>query len=417
VAAIATLESPDQPARFQAGRGLRVCAFFQHMPPYSGAAALRGASIMTALAGRLQDGPGHVEVYSTIPAPAPLPGLTVRSIGVPEVENALSLPARIVGELRVGRAAAKAMFARGVRWDLAVVSTPGYLAALVIAAAARKRGIPYVIELRDVYPQVYAEAGLLSRSSWLYRFFARRSGRMYEGARAVIAATRGLARTVSEDSPAARVHHVYNGFPAELLGRAAPKHARFTVCFHGVMGFFQDIETLAEVARRLVPHDVDVAVIGYGRKEPLIAGSGLPNVRAFGRLSFEATMAEVERCHVGLCLRKDEAISRDAFPVKVWEYLGLGLPSIVTPLCEAGEFLERNGCGIQLPAADVDRIVGEILRLRSDEGALSAMAQRCRQTAPRFTREATGSEAAGIVAHCAEGAAASARSTQSGPTK
>lgn len=370
------------------------------MPPYSGAAALRGASIMVALAQRLEGRPHHIRVFTTIPKPDTLPSLEVRSIGTPEVENALGLPARIVGELRMGWVASKAMFGGETRCDLAVISTPGYLAALVIAFVARRRGVPYVLELRDVYPQVYAEAGLLRRRSWLYRFFARRTGAMYTGARAVIAATQGLARTVSADAPQARVHAVYNGFPSKLLARRAVKHERFTVGFHGVMGFFQDIETLVEVARALLPHEVDIVVVGYGRKETLIAEAGLPNLRFLGRQPFDATVEQIARCHVGLCLRKDEEISRDAFPVKVWECLGLGLPSIVTPVCEAGEFLHIERCGFQLPAGDVQTIVALVLRLKNDPGELAALTDRCRRTAERFTREQTGIEAARVVEQC-----------------
>lgn len=381
-------------------QAIRVHAFFQHMPPYSGAAALRGASIMVALARCLEGRPHEVQVFTTIPAPDTLPGITVRSIGTSEVENALSLAARIIGELRMGWAAGRVMFDGKTHCDLAVISTPGYLAALLIAAAARRRGVPYVLELRDVYPQVYAEAGLLRRGSWLYRFFEHRTHAMYAGARAVIAATRGLARTVSEDVPHARVYPVYNGFPSKLLARGAVKHARFTVCFHGVMGFFQDIETLVDVARALVPLEVDMVVVGYGRKETLIAEAGLPNLRFLGRQPFDATVEQVERCHVGLCLRKDEEISRDAFPVKVWECLGLGLPSIVTPECEAGEFLEAQGCGVQLPAGDVQRIVEQVLRLKDNPHELASLTERCRLVAERFTREQTGLEAARLVEQC-----------------
>lgn len=379
---------------------MRVRAFFQHMPAYSGAAALRGASVLGALADVLAGEGVAIEAFTSIPDPAPLDGVAVHSIGVPEVENSRGLLARIAGEIRMGRAAARAMFDDGLGCDLAVISSPGYLAALTIAAAARRRGIPYVVELRDVYPQVYAEAGLLRRGSLPYHFFARRTQRLYGGAQAVIAATQGLARTVTEDAPTARVHAIYNGFPAGLMQREARRHDRFTVCFHGVMGFFQDIETLVEVARRLQPEDVDMVVVGYGRNEGLVAGANLGNLRFLGRQPFERTMAEVERCHLGLCLRKDEEISRDAFPVKVWEYLGLGLPSLVTPACEAGDFIESHGCGRQLPAGDVDRLVGAILALKNDPGALKQMSDRCRATATEYTRERTGRAAALVIADC-----------------
>jgi glycosyltransferase involved in cell wall biosynthesis len=379
---------------------VRVHAYFQHMPPYSGAASLRGASIMTAVAALLADRPNCVHVYTTIPCPDALPGLTVESLDAPEVENKLSLVARIWGELRVGWAAGRKMFAANTLCNLAVISTPGYLAALVICALARRRGIPYVLELRDIYPQVYAEAGLIGERSWLYGFFVRRSRIMYERACAVVAATKGLAREVSAVSPRARVRHVYNGFPAELLNRGNNKHTRFTVCFHGTFGFFQDVETLLVVGRLLVEHDIEMVVVGYGRKEGEILRAAHPNLKFYGRQSFERTVSIIEMCHVGLCLRRDEGISKDAFPVKVWEYLGLGMPSIVTPPCEAGEFLEANRCGFQLPSGAARKIVDVILQLQRRPSDLEEMARRCRMTAQQYTREKTGMDAAQVVLSC-----------------
>ena len=109
-------------------------------------------------------------------------------------------------------------------------------------------------------------------------------------------------------------------------------------------------------------------------------------------------MNQIERCHVGLCLRMDDDVSRDAFPVKVWEYLGLGMPSIVTPHCEAGEFLERHSCGIQFPAGDVDAIVSAVLRFESEHDKRGEMSAKCRSAAGSFTRERLGVEAALLVA-------------------
>jgi glycosyltransferase involved in cell wall biosynthesis len=271
------------------------------------------------------------------------------------------------------------------------------MAALVITGFAKWHGVPYILELRDVYPQVYAEAGLLKRNSFLYRTFAALSVRMYRGAKKVIAATQGLEREVRDQAPDAQVRCVYNGFPSALTQRQGVKHTRFTVCFHGVLGFFQDVETLIEVARRLQDFDIDVLTIGYGRKEQLLQQCHLPNLRFLGRLSFDDTMAQVEHCHVGLCLRLDDGISKDAFPVKVWEYMGLGLPCVVTPQCEAGDFLQQHACGLQFNAGDVQGIVQAVVKLRDDPAQMANMAQRCRATGSAFTREKTGMAVAELI--------------------
>ena len=374
---------------------LRISAFFQHLPPYSGAAALRGQSIMARLPLLLPE--AHIKVYCSSPNPLPIEGVTVIALQVPEVENSLGLFRRLMGEMRMGFVATRQMYFARDRPDLAIVSSPGYISALVQTFFAQKRGIPYVLEMRDIYPQVYAEALLLSSDSVLYRLFRLLSRRMYRGASMVLCATQGLAREVISEESTSKVKYVYNGFPAQLAGRKAEKHQRFTVCFHGVLGFFQDVDTLLKVAKQLAPSDVDVLVIGYGRKEGPLQACELPNLRFLGRQPFEQTIAEIERCHLGLCLRLDDKISKDAFPVKVWEYLGLGIPSIVTPPCEAGEFLQDHNCGVVWESGDVGGIVSAILKAKNAPLHLESLSANCRRTAHSYTREKTGLAAAEAI--------------------
>lgn len=375
--------------------GFKVCLFFQHMPPYSGAAALRGQSIVRALPALLPN--AEIVVYTSTPKPHAIEGVDVVPLKVAEVENSQGLKQRILGELRLGYAAARQMFSVGRKADLAVISSPGYIAALVQVFFARWHRVPYVLEMRDIYPQVYAEALLLDRRSLLYKFFSRLSCWMYRHAELVLCATKGLAREVLRVEPEANVRHVYNGFPAALSDRRPDKYSRFTVCFHGILGFFQDVETLLQVSSRLAEHDIDVVVVGYGRKEALLQTAHLPNLRFLGRLPFEQTIAEIERCQLGLCLRLDDGISKDAFPVKVWEYLGLGIPSVVTPPCEAGDFLLEHDCGVVLNSGDVEGIVGAVLKAKHEPSYLQQLSSNCRSLAAQYTRERTGAAAAEAV--------------------
>ncbi|MEO1118152.1 MAG: glycosyltransferase family 4 protein [Pseudomonadota bacterium] len=376
----------------------RIFAFFQHWPPYSGAAALRGRSILLGLRDRDAAGETSLHVRTTTPDPVEFDRIEVETLPVGELENSEGIVKRVLGELRIGWIAAREILGKSGGCELLIISMPAYLAGIVLSFRARRKRVPYVLEVRDVYPQVYAGAGLIKRGSLIYRFFTRLSRRAYENAAAVVVATRGLERVVREDAPKANVQCVYNGFPGDFLTRSGDKHERFTACFHGVMGFFQDIETLIAVARELAQHDVDVVVIGYGRQESLLRGDVPANLRFLGRLPFEQTIETIERCHLGLCLRKDDPISRDAFPVKTWEYLGLGMPSIVTPHCEAGAFLEEKGCGFQLESGNVEAIVGQVLALKNNADALAALAARCRTVGADYTRKRLGAKAAEVFA-------------------
>ncbi|MFD1766104.1 glycosyltransferase family 4 protein [Sphingorhabdus buctiana] len=301
-----------------------------------------------------------------------------------------------MGELRLGIKASVAVLSLRPKASLVIISSPAYLTALILAFAARARSLPYILEIRDIYPEVYSGAGLIREGSLVFAILSRLSNSMYSGASHIIAATDGLARHIAARVDNGKVSCVYNGFPETLLNLEIRKNKRFTLCFHGVMGYFQDVDTLVAVARAVESHQIDVLVIGYGRKE-IILKDAPDNLHFAGRLPFLETIKAISACHVGLCLRIDDPISQDSFPVKVWEYIGLGIPAIITPHCEAGAFVERHQCGFQIETGNIETILGKILDLRNNRMRLEELSQNCRKIAPAFTREKAGIKIANIV--------------------
>ena len=377
-------------------RKKHIAAFFQHMPPYSGAAGLRGKSIFESLPKHVPD--SKITVYCSNPEADGISGVEVVPLSITEVENSLRLRLRLLGEALMGLAAARKMLLGWVRPDLVIISSPAYLSAIVLVFIARLRGVPYVLEMRDIYPQVYAAAGLVNDRNPFYKFSRWLSRSVYRHAKIVICPTKGVARSVAEETPKANILQVYNGFPSSLVGRSAIKYDRFTVCFHGVLGFFQDVDTLVKVSRRLVSEDIDVVAIGYGRKQASLDELELENFRFLGKQTFERTIEEIEKCHFGLSLRLDDDISKDAFPVKVWEYLALSIPTIITPPSEAGDFVTEHKCGHTVGSGDVDRIVELILDAKNDRVRLNVMAKNCQSVADKYTREQTGADISAAIA-------------------
>lgn len=368
----------------------RLYAFFQHMPPFGGASALRGASVVRGILEVWSDPDLAVKVFTTTNNPANINGVVIATIQRSEVKNNQNIYKRVLGELYLGIVASIRMFVAKEKCDYAIISSPGYLSALILSMCARFYRVPYAIDLRDVYPEVYAAAGLLSERSVIYRVLKSASIKMYTGAEVVVAATNGIADSVNRIAVDARVKVVYNGFPSSLLSRACEKRSRFTVVFHGVLGFFQDVNTLIKVAEKLELFCIDVVVVGYGRGSEIIEAYRGSNLIFYGMQPHDKTIEIIEKCHLGLCLRKNDFISKDSFPVKVWEYLGLGIPTIVTPRCEAGEFLEQNGCGYQFDSGSVGEMIEKINEIRSNPDSAFKKSSQARFVAAKFTREETG---------------------------
>lgn len=370
----------------------------QHFPPLPGGGSLRVDSIAMGLHALAEDGePLAVSVLT-----GSIPDLPVRpysvspTLGQP-VASDRPLLSRLIGEVLMGLRASWQLLWLRPQPDLLVISIPSYFMGLMVVAYARLRRVEYVVDLRDIYPEIYEEAGLLSRTSLAYRAALRLSRRMYLGAQLVVTATNGLKKRVEALAEGQDVALCYNGYPEFLNSVQVDKAERFTVCFHGVLGFFQDIEGLVDVARKLEGHDVEVLVIGYGRKEHLVRDQAPANLRFLGRLPLQETLSAVATAHVGICMRTDDRISKDAFPIKIFECLGVGIPVLVSPPCEGGAFVEDENCGKQFAVADRDGIVAEILRLQHDAVYYAAQVAAARRAAVHLSRANLGKDHAGLV--------------------
>ena len=146
------------------------------------------------------------------------------------------------------------------------------------------------------------------------------------------------------------------------------------------------------MANKLREMDIKLLVIGYGAKEDLLQFS--TNIDFLGKKSHRETMDIISKCHVGLSLRGNDRISVNSFPVKVWEYIGMEIPCIVSPPSEAGEFVELNGLGKQVSFGDYDAIINIILEYKAS--------QKLRPTpkvSSAFTRKKTGMAAAKQIAN------------------
>lgn len=385
----------------------RVFVFLPNLPPDPGAGALRGKMIVQGLVAS-GDRQARIVVITGKGTFDPIDGADVVSVSVAAPENTSGLLSRLTRECLLGMFVTLSMLRRSTRQDLIVVSSPPFIPSLMLGFAGALFRRRYVLDVRDAYPLVYVEAGLISPWSLAYRLLSSLEEVWRRKATLIFAATQGLARQMQAGDAEAKIVVAYNGFPERLLQLAPLKRERFTACFHGILGQFQDVDTLVEVARQLAMQDIDVVVIGYGPKADLLKAAELNNLTYLGKLPFEQTVGLVATCHVGLSLRRDGDISKDAFPVKVWECVGLGLPVVATPCSEAGDFLERNRCGAQYASGDVSSIIRWIVRLRDDRDVYAEHVANCREVARYATREWAGSVMGQHILHLMDDKEASA---------
>lgn len=370
---------------------MKVCAFFESLPPEGNAVALRASGILSAI--HRNPGIKLQAVLTTSLSPDLLWGETaVFRVGEPRAENSRSFAYRIRREVSIGCKSFWKLYLIRAQVDLVYISSPPFISCLMMALGCMVLRKKYVFEVRDIYPDAYVYGGALKRNSPLTIALEKLIGFVYQKAFAVLTATSGIAELVKHCMPSSKVLTVENGFPKSFLEQKSKKFETFSLVFHGVLGEFQDISLLCELASELAGRDdIDLIVIGGGSKLELIksAFAGYENLKFLGRLPFDETIATVSKCHIGMSLRTQDPISLASFPVKNWEYLGLGMPSITTPTqSEASKFLLRCGCGIDVGFGSKNEILQAIEYYRHDFSELNSKIEACRAIRRVYTREA-----------------------------
>lgn len=336
-----------------------VGTFYQYLPPEPFGTSLRADAFLRAL---LKVN-AVVDVYTTT-QDSNLVHDDLRILSFKNILNDRSRSGfiRLLAEIFIGLRVGLNIFFKK-KYDYFVVSSPSYFASIIIVLFLRLKKIPFVFDVRDTYPEALIHSKVISQKSLIARALFFITKKTYGNAFLVLAATKGLSEQILSLEPSSNVYVSYNGYPSSFKDLNPIKFKRFTLCFHGTLGYFQDIELLIKTASIVESYNIDVIVIGAGRKEALFYSTIPNNLKYLGGLSFTKTIEEVSKCHLGLCFRTGDPLSSSAFPIKVWEYIGLGIPTLITPHCEGGKFVTEYGCGYQFSEGDVGAIVDTVIDL------------------------------------------------------
>jgi glycosyltransferase involved in cell wall biosynthesis len=146
---------------------------------------------------------------------------------------------------------------------------------------------------------------------------------------------------------------------------------------HGNFGELFDLDVFAAIARGLAARvmvDYRIRIVGFGKKLEALQALGLPRVEVMGPRDNREIGALLRRAHIGLSVHKHYDDEGRAFPVKVFEFLGSGLPTVVIPRNEGGRAVVERGFGGSFEAHEVDDAIALLARLINDPAARRAIA-------------------------------------------
>jgi glycosyltransferase involved in cell wall biosynthesis len=261
--------------------------------------------------------------------------------------------------------------------DVVMGTSPPIFQAISAWLIAFVRGKPFLLEIRDLWPEFAIDIGILKNECliWMSRRFEMF---LYHRATHLVVNSPAYREYLIEKGvPSEKVSLIANGVDPSLFSPEIEDasirnefnfHDKFVVTYAGAFGMANDLDTLVRAADRLRSRsDIHILLVGDGKeRERLhdeVAKRKLENVtfcRARPKREIPAVLAASDACVATL---KDIAMFRTTYPNKVFDYMAAGRPTLLAIDGVIRDVIEKANGGIFCMPGDDVALADAILAL------------------------------------------------------
>lgn len=310
------------------------------------------------------------------------------------------------GTFAAGAAAAMLTIRRP---DVLLATSPPMPGALAACAAARARRVPFVVDVRDLWPAVAVALDELSNPR-VVRAFERAERWLYRSAGRVTATTLSFCRDIDTTAGAPVSVYLPNGALDELLDVAPlPSQPRrpFVVGYAGNFGIAQGLRIVLEAADALRDDDVAFVLVGDGPLKSELAAErerrGLDNVQIRPAVPVAEVGAVLESFDAMLVPLGSHPMLDAFIPSKLYDAMAAGRPAIVAAGGEAAALTRETRCGLVIAPEDGAALAGAVRTLIDDPALAAGLGAAGREAASAHVRSAQIAKLEAILQECARG--------------
>jgi colanic acid biosynthesis glycosyl transferase WcaI len=280
--------------------------------------------------------------------------------------------------------------------DLVIATSPQLLVGLSGWWLARYNGVPFVFEVRDLWPESLVAVGMGSHRSPLHRSLAKIAGFLYRSCDRLVVVTPAFKEYLIERwrIPEDKIFVVQNGVETSLFSRLTPNlsirrelgaEEKFVVSYIGTMGTAHGLETLLEAAARLRESAPEVLFLFVGegaekaRIVSLARSRGLSNVRFVNQQPREKVPAYITASDACVVLLKRTELFKTVLPTKMLEFMSCARPVILGVDGHARNVMERANAGIFITPEDPAALAKAVMRLAANPALRESLGRNGRQ--------------------------------------
>ena len=254
------------------------------------------------------------------------------------------------------------------------------------------KNIPYVFEVRDLWPEVPIQMGAIS-NNLVKKLFIWSEKLIYKNAKHVVALSPGMAKGVLKYTSTSKVSMIPNMskidlfWPREknldLMKRLGLNTNSFKIIHFGSLGIANGALTIIESAKLLKNNDdFEFVFIGGGSTEyelkDLCTKYNLNNVHFLGAFTLDETSEIVNLCEVSIISFLDLPILATNSPNKLFDSLSAGKPIIVNSAGWTKDLVEKYSCGFYVNPNYPDELATKVLQLKENANMMKIMSDNGR---------------------------------------
>ncbi|NPA71835.1 MAG: glycosyltransferase family 4 protein [Gammaproteobacteria bacterium] len=247
--------------------------------------------------------------------------------------------------------------------DVIMGSSPHLFAAWAAERLARRYRVPFVLEVRDLWPQSLIDLGSLSRNHPFVRMLERIEKTLYQKASRIVTLLPAAGEHITQKGGNPdRIVWIPNGVDLRLLPPPSPPNEAdtFTLMYAGAHGLANNLDVVLEAAKILQdmpnPPKIKFHLVGDGPyKEYLIQKAKILHLNnvifspAIPKNRIYNVLQEADAFL--LTLRNSPVFRWGVSPNKLFDYMAMARPIIFSATTPADPVKEA-GAGISVPADD-----------------------------------------------------------------
>lgn len=276
------------------------------------------------------------------------------------------------------------LFKARAKYDCIVVSSPPLTVGLIALTLSLFKRIPYIFEIRDLWPESAIDTGVLKNKFIIKQSF-RLEKLLYKKALLINVVTPAMrtALITNKGIPESKISYFPNAADFELtdnllsnFDKAAFRQQHniplnhFVACYVGAHGVANHLIQLLEAAELVKAAPITIILIGDGMlKNELIATSErrcLSNVLFFDAVPKEQALEFILAADIGLSILKKAEAFKTVYSNKTFDYMACKKPVLLTIDGVSRELVEEANAGYYSPPEEPEALAAALRYLLSN---------------------------------------------------